>query len=51
MHDYVEQSGLKECKCDEPDCAKCLLVNCQDESCKVHTSENKKRFRVSYQKR
>lgn len=32
--------GVK-CKCDDPQCSKCLLVNCQDENCPVHTMERK----------
>ncbi len=31
----------KKCLCDKPDCAKCLVVNCEDDNCKVHTKENK----------
>lgn len=38
----------KECTCNNPDCAKCLLINCQDDDCKVHTKEKKEAFRKRY---
>ena len=34
------EAGIK-CKCDEPTCAKCLSVNCQDDNCPTHTKERK----------
>ncbi len=35
-----EEMGIK-CKCDEPLCAKCLNINCQDDNCPTHTKERK----------
>jgi excisionase family DNA binding protein len=36
---------IKECLCDNPTCAKCLGINCQDDNCKIHTFEAKLKFR------
>ena len=41
----------KECKCVDPMCAKCLLVNCQDDDCEVHPLSKKKEFREMYKNR
>jgi len=35
-----EKLGVK-CKCNNPDCAKCLTVACKDNNCPVHTMERK----------
>lgn len=35
----------KKCLCDNPDCAKCLVVNCEDDSCKTHTTKRKREQR------
>lgn len=29
------------CKCNEPNCSKCLIANCKDDNCPVHTMEHK----------
>jgi DNA segregation ATPase FtsK/SpoIIIE-like protein len=36
----------KKCECNNPLCAKCLGVNCDDDSCITHTKETKLRFRT-----
>lgn len=33
-----------KCLCENPDCAKCLSINCLDDNCKVHTQEKKEAF-------
>jgi hypothetical protein len=35
-----EKLGIK-CKCNDPDCGKCLIENCKDDDCPVHTMERK----------
>lgn len=35
----------RQCKCDDPKCRKCLLVNCVDYDCKVHSKEGKTKAR------
>jgi len=37
------------CRCDNPTCAKCLGVNCQDDNCPVHTNERKKAFSTKWE--
>lgn len=34
-----------KCSCDEPNCAKCLAVNCKDDNCLVHTKEAKEKWK------
>lgn len=46
----IDKSDFK-CDCTEPLCAKCLLVNCKDTSCKTHPEDKKKEFREMYKKR
>lgn len=48
----VKKLKRRECLCKNPTCAKCLLINCKDEDCKIHTQEKKKetRQRVYYPK-
>ncbi len=36
---------IEKCKCDDHQCAKCLTVNCEDDSCSVHTMKNKEKRR------
>lgn len=36
-------NDVKKCLCDEPLCAKCLGVNCEDDNCKVHSFGDKLR--------
>jgi hypothetical protein len=36
--------GVK-CKCIDPNCAKCLGINCQDKNCPVHTKKRKEDWR------
>ncbi|TSC72620.1 MAG: Uncharacterized protein G01um101438_337 [Parcubacteria group bacterium Gr01-1014_38] len=43
--------GVFVCRCDDPHCAKCLLVNCEDNHCSVHTKERKEAFRRTYRQR
>lgn len=28
---------IKPCLCNEPLCRKCLVSNCEDDNCKIHT--------------
>ena len=39
------QTPNKKCLCEDPNCAKCLLVNCKDDNCPVHTKELKAKRR------
>ncbi len=39
------KKGTKKCLCDEPQCAKCLAVNCEDDNCSVHTPKAKAKYR------
>ena len=39
-----------KCVCDNPTCAKCLSVNCQDKNCPVHASALKKAWRERWEK-
>ncbi len=39
---------LKKCLCDNPDCAKCLLVNCENVNCKIHPKQKKNAFKRKY---
>lgn len=41
----------KICTCVDPLCAKCLLVNCEDNNCKVHPESKKREFREMYKNR
>jgi len=41
----AQEKQLEKCLCDNPTCAKCLGVNCQDDNCKIHTKEAKLKFR------
>jgi len=45
----MEKENLKKevqkCVCDEPQCAKCIGVNCQDDNCPIHTIEKKLAYR------
>ncbi len=29
------------CQCNDPTCSKCLMVNCKDDNCPVHTMSSK----------
>lgn len=35
----------RKCLCNEPQCAKCLMVNCEDNNCTVHTLKAKSKYR------
>lgn len=37
------------CECDEPQCAKCLSVNCQEKICPTHTKEAKIAWRKRWE--
>lgn len=39
------KKDTKKCLCDEPQCAKCLIVNCEDDNCSVHTLGAKNKYR------
>ena len=39
------KKSVKLCLCKDPNCAKCLLVNCNDDNCPVHTKELKAKRR------
>lgn len=41
----------KRCECADQLCAKCLLVDCRDDECKVHPLIKKEEFRGVYKKR
>lgn len=38
------KKDIKECLCDNPQCAKCLAGNCQYDNCLVHTDKAKNRY-------
>jgi len=40
----------KKCLCDNPTCAKCLGINCQDKDCQIHTKERKESWRRRWEK-
>lgn len=42
--------GIK-CQCDDSQCAKCLLVNCQDNNCITHPNVAKDQFKIKYKNR
>jgi len=44
IHAEKDRLGV-ECKCDDPACSKCLIKNCKDDHCPVHTMEEKIRRR------
>ncbi len=39
--DSSKQIDVHKCLCDNPDCAKCLGVNCNDNNCSVHVLSRK----------
>ncbi|MBS3904207.1 MAG: hypothetical protein KGZ39_02650 [Simkania sp.] len=41
----MKKDTTKKCLCDEPQCAKCLMVNCEDDDCLVHTAKAKSKYR------
>lgn len=41
---------VKKCLCDNPTCAKCLSVNCEDKECQVHTKEKKQIWQRNWEK-
>jgi hypothetical protein len=41
----------KKCGCKDPLCAKCLLLNCQDDGCETHPITKKLEFRQMYKNR
>lgn len=47
----TDGTGQKKCLCDNSSCAKCLLVNCTNESCSVHTKKYKEEFQKRYKDR
>lgn len=47
----MKKGKAKKCLCSDPSCAKCLLVNCEDDDCKIHTKEKKENFKKYYKKR
>jgi len=40
-----EDLGIK-CKCDDPNCSKCILVNCKEDNCITHAKNKKEEFRL-----
>ena len=40
---------LNMCKCDDPQCAKCLGINCMDKNCPTHTKEAKANWRKQWE--
>ena len=49
--DVIVEKQSRKCECLDPFCAKCLLINCQDDNCKVHPLNKKKEFREMYKNR
>lgn len=47
---YLYISEPITCECVETQCAKCLLVNCQDDDCYFHSKESKADFKKRYNK-
>ena len=45
VDELVKTLKTRKCLCNNPDCGKCLLINCKDDDCKVHTKEKKKEAR------
>jgi hypothetical protein len=42
QEEYIKTLNSKRnCTCEEPLCAKCLMVNCIDDNCKIHSIKNK----------
>lgn len=39
------KKDIRKCLCDESQCAKCLMVNCEDDNCLVHTLRVKNKYR------
>lgn len=40
----------KKCKCEDPHCAKCLSFNCADANCKVHTKQEKLKYKKRFRR-
>lgn len=40
--DALKQKLGVKCKCNDPNCGKCLIVGCKDDDCPVHTKSQKK---------
>jgi len=45
-----KKTKTEKCLCDDQNCVKCLLVNCEDDNCKIHTKERKERLKKYYKK-
>jgi len=43
------KNNTKKCLCNEPTCAKCLGINCEDKICPTHTTENKRAWRKRWE--
>lgn len=43
-------AGIK-CLCDDPNCAKCLLIKCIDPDCPTHPKNKKEDFKKGYENR
>ena len=50
MQKLKSQLKIKKCLCNNPTCAKCLGINCQDKDCSVHTKVNKEAWRRKWEK-
>jgi MraZ protein len=46
--DFFKKKSQRKCLCDNPNCAKCLLKNCQDPNCNIHTKKAKKKTRKRF---
>jgi hypothetical protein len=44
-----ESNKQIKCLCNEPQCAKCLSVNCGDKECQIHTKEAKIAWRKKWE--
>lgn len=51
LYDFIRKDKKIKCQCEEPFCAKCLLVNCKDLDCEIHTELKKIEFRARYKNR
>ena len=41
-------ASYKKCVCEDRQCSKCLLINCVDPRCEIHSISKKKEFRLKY---
>jgi hypothetical protein len=44
IREEKKKLGIK-CQCDDPNCTKCLSINCQDDNCPTHTLKLKNKHK------